>query len=62
MGDLTWREWNDAAVNEVAHDPVTRRPVTAVTENVVAAEIAAVADALPATGTKAHILEMRPDG
>jgi len=49
-------------VNEVAHDPVTGRPVTAVTENVVAAEIAAVADALPATGTKAHILEMRPDG
>jgi hypothetical protein len=36
--------------------------VTAVTENVVAAEIAAVADALPATGTEAHIREMRPDG
>src|SRR5262249_2721165 len=54
IGDFTRREWNDAAVNEVAHDPVARRPVTAVTENVVTAEIAAVADALPATGTEAH--------
>src|SRR5262249_24407003 len=53
-GGLTRRHWNDAAVDEVAHNPVARRPVTAVTERVIAAEVAAVAHDLAATGTEAH--------
>src|SRR5262249_8912937 len=54
VAGVTQCERNDAAVDEVAHDPVAGGPVTAVAESVVAAEVTAVAHGLTTEGAEAH--------
>src|SRR3989442_12422944 len=41
-------------MDEIAHDPVARRPVASVAEGVVGAEAAAVAHGLAAVGAETH--------
>src|SRR2546430_11929280 len=41
-------------MEEIAHDPVARRPVTSVAEGMVGAETAVVARGLPAVGAETH--------
>jgi hypothetical protein len=41
VGPLAWRGRNDAAMEEVTHDPVPRRPVVSVVMEVVGADVVA---------------------